>query len=58
MPTSEHQRWKEDRVVRELEAWFAQRCFDQWPPYSAFLADGHRPLYVALMRHGGPSYWG
>jgi hypothetical protein len=32
MPTSEHERWSEDRVARELEAWFAKRCFDQWPP--------------------------
>jgi hypothetical protein len=57
MPTPEHQRWTQDCVARELEAWFAQRCFDQWPAYSAFLRDGRRPLYAALMRHGGPQTW-
>jgi hypothetical protein len=30
---SEHQRWSEDRVAGELEAWSAKRCFEQWPPY-------------------------
>ena len=57
MATAEHQRWTPDRVARELEAWFAQRCFDDWPPYSAFLGDQRRPLYVALLRHGGPQHW-
>ncbi|MCA1680601.1 MAG: hypothetical protein LC777_17435 [Actinobacteria bacterium] len=57
MATAEHQRWTQNRVARELEAWFAQRCFDNWPPYSAFLRDRRRPLYVALLRHGGPQHW-
>jgi hypothetical protein len=56
-PTPEHQRWTHDRVARELEAWFAQRCFDDWPPYSTFLRDGRRRLHAALMRHGGPQTW-
>jgi hypothetical protein len=57
MPTPEHQRWSEDRVARELEAWFAQRCFEQWPPYSAFVRDRRKRLHAALMRHGGPQHW-
>jgi hypothetical protein len=57
MPTPEHQRWTQDRVARELEAWFATRCFDDWPPYSAFVADRRKRLHTALMRHGGPQRW-
>jgi len=57
MPTPEHERWSEDRVARELEAWFAKRCWDQWPPYRAFAADGRKRLHAALMRHGGPQRW-
>jgi len=57
MATPEHQRWTQDRVARELEAWFAQRCFDDWPPYSAFVADRPKRLHAALMRHGGPERW-
>jgi hypothetical protein len=37
--------------------WFAQRCFDEWPRYSAFVRDRRKRLHAALMRHGGPQYW-
>jgi hypothetical protein len=57
MPTPEHQRWTEDRVPREHEAWFAQRCFEKWPPYSAFVRDRRKRLHAALMRHDGPQHW-
>jgi len=57
MPTPEHERWSQDRVARELEAWFATRCFEQWAPYSAFVRDRRKRLHAALMRHGGPQHW-
>jgi len=47
----------EQQVARELEAWFAQRSFDYWPTYRTFVRDGHRGLYQALQRFGGPARW-
>jgi len=50
-------RWTEERVARELEAWFARRCFDVWPTYRTFVRDGHKRLHAELMRRGGPQRW-
>jgi hypothetical protein len=51
------QRWTEERVARELEAWFAQRAIEQWPPYRTFVADGRKRLHAQLMGYGGPQRW-
>ena len=53
----QQQRWNEDRVARELESWFAQRAFDEWPTYATFVRDGRKRLHAALMRSGGPQRW-
>ena len=50
-------RWTEERVARELEAWFARRCFDAWPTYRTFVRDRHKGLHAELMRRGGPDRW-
>jgi hypothetical protein len=59
MPTSDRtrHRWTEERVARELEAWFAERAIEQWPSYNTFVADGRKPLHAAVMRFGGPQRW-
>lgn len=56
-PSSTPGRWTEQRVARELEAWFAQRCFDEWPTYRTFVKDGRKTLHAALMRYGGAQRW-
>lgn len=53
----DRERWNEARVERELETWFAQRAFEQWPSYRAFVRDGRKRLHAALMRSGGPQRW-
>jgi len=49
--------WTEERVARELEAWFAQRAFEQWPTYNTFRRAGRKRLYAELTRYGGPQRW-
>ena len=54
---SEHRAWDDDRVARELESWFATRAFERWPTYRAFVRDGHKSLYSAVIDSGGPERW-
>lgn len=54
---SEHRAWDDDRVARELEAWFARRAFECWPTYKTFARDGHKVLYSAVIDSGGPERW-
>lgn len=54
---AQHPPWSEDRVARELEAWFAQRAFEERPTYATFVRDGRKRLHAALMRTGGPQRW-
>ena len=49
--------WSEERVERELRAWFAEQHFDVWPPYRTFVAHGRKRLHAGLVRHGGPERW-
>lgn len=49
--------WNDERIARELEAWFAHHAFACWPTYRAFAADGHKRLHAAVMRAGGPERW-
>ena len=44
-------------MARELEAWFAQRAFEEWPTYATFSRDRRKRLHAALMRTGGPQRW-
>jgi hypothetical protein len=52
-----HHPWTDDRISRALEAWFADRAFDEWPTYQTFVRDGHKRLHAQLMRAGGPQRW-
>ena len=54
---SQHRAWDEDRVARELEAWFATRAFERWPTYRTFVRDGRKRLYDAVIDSGGPERW-
>jgi hypothetical protein len=54
---SQHRAWDDDRVARELEAWFAKRAFERWPTYRTFVRDGHKVLYGAVIDSGGPERW-
>ncbi|MDP1847646.1 MAG: hypothetical protein Q8K79_07635 [Solirubrobacteraceae bacterium] len=54
---SEHRAWDDDRVARELEAWFARRAFERWPTYRTFVRDGHKVLYSAVIDRGGAERW-
>jgi hypothetical protein len=38
------------------KAWFAKRCFEQWP-LQRVPERSTRTLYVPLLRHGGPEHW-
>jgi len=49
--------WTEQRVARELEAWFERRAFERWPSYRTFVEDGCRGLYDAARRTGGAERW-
>ena len=49
--------WDEERVARELEAWFADRGFERWPTYRTFVADGRKGLYEAVLASGGSQRW-
>ena len=49
--------WSDDRIARELEAWFAQRMFEVWPSYRAFARDGRKRLHAAVVRTGGARRW-
>jgi len=49
--------YDEERVARELEAWFAQRAFERWPTYRTFVADGRKRLYEAVLATGGSRRW-
>lgn len=43
--------WTEERVARELEAWFAERAIEQWPSYGMFAvmgANGDMPRCCAM----------
>ena len=57
MPGTHLPRWPDDRVARELEAYFAQRAFERWPTYRTFVRDGRRRLYEAAIQSGGPERW-
>lgn len=54
---SRHPAWDDDRVARELEAWFARRAFERWPTYRTFVRDGRKVLYGAVIASGGPERW-
>ena len=49
--------WSEERVERELRAWFTQQSFDRWPAYRTFAEHGRKRLHAQLVRHGGPARW-
>jgi hypothetical protein len=47
--------WSEERILRELTQALDGR--DEWPPYSEFVASGHRGVYRAICGNGGPALW-
>jgi len=49
--------WSEQRVARELEAWFAERGFDVWPTCRTFVRDGRKRLHAEVVRSGGAARW-
>ena len=55
--SSQHRARDDDRVARELEAWFAGRAFERWPTYRTFVRDGHKSLHTAVIDSGGPERW-
>ena len=54
---SQPRSWDDERIARELEAWFAERAFTRWPTYRTFTYDGRRRLYNAILDSGGPERW-
>jgi hypothetical protein len=40
-------RWPDDRVARELEAYFAEQAFERWPTYRTFVRDCRKRLHEA-----------
>jgi hypothetical protein len=47
--------WSDERILRELTAALAGRY--EWPRYSEFVSAGHRSVYRAVCRNGGPALW-
>jgi DNA invertase Pin-like site-specific DNA recombinase len=56
MRLKEHQLWGEERIERELRAFFAERA-KEWPSYLEFARPGHARLHAQVMAWGGPYYW-
>jgi hypothetical protein len=54
-PASDRTLWSEERLLRELTEALAGR--HEWPPYSEFVATGHRSVYRAVCHNGGPALW-
>ena len=56
---SQPRSWDDERIARELEAWFAARAFERWPTYRTFTGDGRsrlKFLAVKPVRTAAPGF--
>jgi hypothetical protein len=54
-PAADWPLWSDERIDLELRTFLGGR--PDWPRYREFVEAERRPLYTAILQHGGPARW-